>query len=74
MRPIHHKTSVSCENALESRFLQPWTSTPLCLTKPAHTESNKALLWGSDKPTSRGSAGLYLQLAAQEALLPCKRP
>lgn len=47
VRPIHHKTSVSCENALESRFLQPWTSDPLCLTKPAHTESNKALLWGS---------------------------
>ena len=49
-RPLHYKTSVSCESALESRFLQSWTSTPLCLTKPSHTESNKASLWGSDKP------------------------
>lgn len=71
VRPIHHKTSVSCENALESRLLQPWTSTLLGLTKPAHTESNKASLWAA---TSRGPAGLYGQLAAHKALRPCKRP
>lgn len=71
VRPIHHKTSVSCENALESRLLQPWTLTLLGLTKPAHTSQIKPR---SGAATSRGPAGLYLRLAAHQALRPCKRP
>ena len=71
VRPIHHKTSVSCENALESRLLQPWTLTLLGLTKPAHTSQIKPR---SGAATSRGPAGLYLWLAAHQALRPCKRP
>ncbi|CAI9169015.1 unnamed protein product [Rangifer tarandus platyrhynchus] len=69
VRPIHYKTSVSGESARE-----PSCSPALDPSASQNPPTRSQIKLRSGAVTSRGSAGLHLQLAAQKALLPCKQP